>query len=363
MVRLLLLFAGLVFALGSRSGASGEPASKHAATQKKIVFIAGRKSHGPGDHEYELGSRLLAKCLDTSPDLHGWRTEVHLYGWPKNPDTLDDADSIVVYCDGSDHNEADHPLLTGDRLQVLGRQMRRGCGLVLLHYATFAPVSRGGPEYLDWAGGFFDYETGTASNHWYSKIQVADTTPVFATPQHPILRGVMPFALKDEFYYKMRMRPSDSRRTAILDVAFPGELEGNTVAWALQRKEGGRGFAFTGGHTHSNWRNEGLRKLILNAIVWTARAGVPAAGVRSVVAPDQDAIHALILTGYHMPAHDWRTTTPALKQILERDRRFDVTVWEDPEKLASADLSRYDLIVQNYCEPPPTKVVGFQSRD
>ena len=28
--------------------------------------------------------------------------------------------------------------------------MKRGCGLVLLHYATFAPVKRGGPEYLDW---------------------------------------------------------------------------------------------------------------------------------------------------------------------------------------------------------------------
>ena len=39
------------------------------------------------------------------------------------------------------------------------------------------PQKRGGPEFLDWVGGYFDYETGTAANHWYSKIQTAATTP------------------------------------------------------------------------------------------------------------------------------------------------------------------------------------------
>src|SRR2546426_7756395 len=112
----------------------------NAAAAKKIVFIAGKKSHGPGDHEYEKGLRLLARCIETSPNLKGFRTEVHLYGWPEDPRTLDDADTIVLYCDGSDHNVADHPLLVGDRLEVIRKQMKRGAGLVLLHYATFAPV-------------------------------------------------------------------------------------------------------------------------------------------------------------------------------------------------------------------------------
>jgi len=34
---------------------------------KKVVLIAGAKSHGPGEHEYEKGVRLLAHCLNTSP--------------------------------------------------------------------------------------------------------------------------------------------------------------------------------------------------------------------------------------------------------------------------------------------------------
>ena len=33
------------------------------AADKKIVLIAGRPSHGPGDHEFRAGSLLLQKCL------------------------------------------------------------------------------------------------------------------------------------------------------------------------------------------------------------------------------------------------------------------------------------------------------------
>ena len=51
------------------------------------------------------------------------------------------------------------------------------------------------------------------------------------------------------------------------------------VAWAVERKDGGRGFGFTGGHYHAGWANDSQRTLVLNAIVWTAKAEVPAAGV------------------------------------------------------------------------------------
>lgn len=331
-----------------------------AAPQKKIVFLAGTKSHGPGDHEYEKGLRLLARCLTSAPNLSGYRTEVHLYGWPEDPGTLDDADAIVVYADGSDHNVQDHPLLAEDRLETIGRQMRRGCGLVLLHYATFVPVARGGPEYLDWAGGFFDYESGDGTNRWLSRIQTVAATVTPASPAHPISRGLAPFALRDEFYYRMRFRPSDPRRSAILTVPLPGEREPQTVAWAVERADGGRGFAFTGGHFHQNWQNASVRTMALNAIVWAARGEVPAGGVASRVPEGIDAIRTLILTGRHHPAHDWRATTAALQEALARDPRSQTTVGEDPEALATDDLSRFDRIVLNYCnwESPSLSAAG-----
>ncbi|MFY7953427.1 MAG: hypothetical protein ACOVT5_13060, partial [Armatimonadaceae bacterium] len=113
---------GIFWLTGSIAGAIPEP-----PTTRKVVFLAGTKSHGPGDHEYERGLRQLAHAIRTSPDTAGWRTEVHLHGWPEDPRTLDDADAIVVYSDGSDRDPNAHPLLLGDRLELLQRQMRRGC--------------------------------------------------------------------------------------------------------------------------------------------------------------------------------------------------------------------------------------------
>ena len=55
------------------------------------------------------------------------------------------------------------------------------------------------------------------------------------------------------------------------------------MAWAAERPGGGRGFGFTGGHFHKGWANNDQRKLVLNAILWTAKADVPANGVESVV--------------------------------------------------------------------------------
>ena len=55
------------------------------------------------------------------------------------------------------------------------------------------------------------------------------------------------------------------------------------MMWAVERKDGGRGFGFTGGHFHQNWGNADFRRVILNALVWVAKAEVPAGGVDSRV--------------------------------------------------------------------------------
>jgi len=249
---------------------------------KKVVFLAGKKSHGPGEHEYEKACRLLTRCLETSSNVKGFRTEVHLNGWPKDPKTLDDSDCIVVYSDGADHNEADHPLLVGDRMSVIEKQMKRGCGLVLIHYSTITPVKR--TEFLDWVGGHFDYETGSGPNHWASAIKFCESKPMPATPGHPVLRGVTPFDLREEYYYHLKLRTGESGFAPILNVSIPGESEVQTVAWALQRKDGGRGFATTCGHPYSNFVDDSFRRVLLNAIVWAAKGDVPRGGVLSTVA-------------------------------------------------------------------------------
>jgi len=78
---------------------------------KKVVLIAGAKSHGPGEHEYEKGARLLAHCLETSPNLKGFKAEVHTDGWPKADKAIDGAPTVLRFSAGSDPDEKAHPLL------------------------------------------------------------------------------------------------------------------------------------------------------------------------------------------------------------------------------------------------------------
>jgi hypothetical protein len=57
------------------------------------------------------------------------------------------------------------------------------------------------------------------------------------------------------------------------------------MMWAVQHPNGARGFGFTGGHFHDNWSNDDYRKVVLNAIVWTAGVEVPSVGVVATVTP------------------------------------------------------------------------------
>ncbi len=63
-------------------------------------------------------------------------------------------------------------------------------------------------------------------------------------------------------------------------------------------------------------------------------------------APESDKIQVLIMTGQNN--HDWETTTPALKQILDEAGRFSVDVITDPEKLTAQGLAACDVLISNW---------------
>ena len=62
--------------------------------------------------------------------------------------------------------------------------------------------------------------------------------------------------------------------------------------------------------------------------------------------PDPNKIQVLILTGQHV--HDWRNTTPILKQILESTGKFEVRVNEEFRGAGPETLANYGLVVVNY---------------
>lgn len=251
--------------------------------KKTVVFIAGPKSHGYMGHEHNAGCLLLAKCLNEN--VPGIRAVVHRDGWPSDPAAIEGADAIVVFSDGGDR----HPILP--HLEQVAPLMKKGVGIVMLHYAVEVPKGEPGNRFLEWVGGYF--ETYWSVNpHFQAKFT--------EFPEHPITRGVKPFEVDDEWYYHMRFRENMEGVTPILTAIPPdstrqrpdGPHSNNPVvrsrmgmpehlAWAFERPGGGRGFGFTGGHWHWNWANDSFRTVVLNAIVWCAGLEVPAGGVPS----------------------------------------------------------------------------------
>ena len=246
--------------------------SAAAAPPAKIVLVAGKPSHGPGEHEFNAGCLLLANCLRQN---QGVEAIVVKGGWPADEAVFADAKAIVLYMDGGEN----HPLLTGDRLAAMGKLIKRGVGLACLHYAVEIPGDHGGMELLDWIGGFY--------RRPYSQNPVNDVELTEAAPAHPISRGWDGFRSTDEWYYRIVFRKDDKRLIPILTTMLPKDApQQETVAWALEREDGGRGFGFTGGHYHRNWGLEDQRRLVVNAILWTAKVEIPATGAKCDLTPE-----------------------------------------------------------------------------
>jgi putative membrane-bound dehydrogenase-like protein len=254
--------------------------------RKKVVFVAGKPSHGYGAHEHNAGCILLAKELERA--MPGYDCQVYQNGWPaEGLAAFQGADTVVVYCDGGGGH------LLNAHLDEFNQVMDKGVGLVCLHYAVEVPQGKSGDAFLNWLGGYFEMNW-SVNPHWTAKFD--------RFPDHPVARGVEPFEINDEWYFHMRFREQLKGVTPILSAVPPaatmsradGTHSGNPavrravaagepqhVAWVAERPNGGRGFGFTGGHVHWNWGDPDFRKVVLNGIVWTAKGEVPAGGVDS----------------------------------------------------------------------------------
>ena len=263
-----------------------------AAEKTKIVFVAGKPSHAPGDHEHRAGSMLLAKALNEN--MPNVEAVVTWYGWPEDNSIFEGAAAVVVYADGGGR----HPL--NEHLDYFQTLVDKGVGLACIHYAVETTKGECGDKFLEWIGGYFEPHW-SVNPHWDADYA--------SLPDHPIAAGVPPFKINDEWYYHMRFVDGMSGVAPILTDLPPdstltrpdGAHSGNPhvrkaiankeeqhMSWAYERPGGGRGFGFTGAHFHRNWQNDHFRTLVLNAIVWTAGLDVPEGGVPSKTPTDEE---------------------------------------------------------------------------
>jgi len=59
-------------------------------------------------------------------------------------------------------------------------------------------------------------------------------------------------------------------------------------------------------------------------------------------------VQVLLVTGQDL--HDWRSTTPVLKDLIEEDTRLGVTVVEDPSFLASEKIHDFDVMLHHWMD-------------
>ncbi|MDO7689321.1 MAG: DUF1080 domain-containing protein, partial [Pirellulales bacterium] len=120
-------------------------------SRKKLLLLAGRASHAQGAHEFRAGCLLFQKCLRKSIGEE-LITAVHTNGWPEDPTAFDNADAILLFSDGG----KGHPVIQSNRLAKIDALAKRGVGVACLHYGVEVPKEKGGPEFLNWIGGFFE---------------------------------------------------------------------------------------------------------------------------------------------------------------------------------------------------------------
>ena len=264
---LLRQFAFLLVALLSTVAVqAGEPAAPASSSRPKRVLLIGQgpDGHPWNAHEYMAGQRILAACLKPVKNVQVMIVNAN-EPWSKGPELLDGADAAVVFVSqGGRWLQQDKR-----RLAAFRRLAKRGGGLVALHWGMGARDAKYIPAFRDLFGGIHGGPD--------RKYKVLTTTTEVVSPKHPIVRGVKPVKVREEFYYQLKLTKAGGKLTPLIRAPIDGEK--HTVAFAWERPDGGRSFGFSGLHFHANWKHDAYRRLVTQAVLWTARLDSPKAGL------------------------------------------------------------------------------------
>ena len=284
-LRRLIFMAGVLLAAAELSLAFADDAEPKARPQRLLLIGQGPDgSHKPTTHEYFAGVNLLARLLRDQPNLE--TIVVNADGdWLDGPQLLARADAAVIFVsEGAKWLSANEARLTAFRDLA-----KRGGGLGALHWATGTKTAEPIVPYVQLFGACHG-----GPDRRFKEFE--EITPQLVNAEHPILRGVRPVAVREEFYFALKMTSRDAAAPVTLSekdspittlLRIPADATSGTVAWCWERPDNGRSFGFTGLHFHENWRHESYRRLIAQAALWTLKRDIPKTGL-PVLVIDQD---------------------------------------------------------------------------
>ncbi|MFM9961777.1 MAG: ThuA domain-containing protein [Planctomycetaceae bacterium] len=275
----------VILATARPSSSFADDADTPTRPQRLVLIGQGPDgSHKPTSHEYFAGVNLLARLLRDQPNLE--TIVVSADGdWRDGPQLLARADAAVIFVsEGAKWLSAD-----AARLAAFRDLAQRGGGLGAIHWATGTKAAEPIAPFVQLFGACH----GGPDRRFQ---EFAEITPQLAAPEHPILRGVRPVPLREEFYFALKMTSrdaatpvtrleKDSPITTLLRI--PNDEASGTVAWCWERPDNGRSFGFTGLHYHDNWKHESYRRFMAQATLWTLKRDLPKTGL-PVAVTDQD---------------------------------------------------------------------------
>jgi type 1 glutamine amidotransferase len=226
---------------------------------RRILLIGQTRDHPPGAHQYLAGLRVLEHCLQSVEKIDVQIVQAD-EPWTDGPDLLKDVDTVVLYLGQGGRWIKNDP----SRLSAVERLAQRDTGIVAIHWAIGATEDKYITPYRDIIGG-----THCGSDRRYV---VSENELIVVDPKHPIMRRVHGLTIHDEWYYQLKFSPQ-GKVEPLFAAAIDGRRE--TVAWAFTRESGGRSFGFSGMHFHENWKNESLRRMLVQAVLWSSKLPVP----------------------------------------------------------------------------------------
>ncbi len=224
---------------------SPKSATRSTPRPLHILLAAGPKDHGPGEHDYPLWQKRWAQLLGRAEGV-----EIDTaFGWPE-PKQFDTADVVVFF--------SSNPNWTADKAAQLDTYLKRGGGLVYLHFAV---NGRDAPDALADRIGLAS-RGGGVTQYRHGPLDLS-----FPDSNHPITRGFERVHFVDESYWKM-----------IGDVgrihALANSTEDNAPQPQLWTFEpaGTTGRVFVNILGHYNWTFDDplFRVLVLRGIAWCA---------------------------------------------------------------------------------------------
>jgi type 1 glutamine amidotransferase len=226
---------------------AGAPTTPEKMRPLRMVLVAGKKDHGPGEHDYPAWQKAWAELFKMADKVE----VVTAWEWPA-ADEFRKADVVVFF----QHGDWD-----GKRAADIDSYLERGGGLVYIHWAV-----DGRDNVADFAK-----RIGLASHGGKIKYRHGPLDLEFSkeAKRHPIARNFDRLNLVDESYW---MLTGDLPADRVLATQVE-DREARPLFWTTEPSKG-RVFVSIPGHYSWTFDDPMFRVLLLRGIAWAAKEPV-----------------------------------------------------------------------------------------